>query len=62
MNEYYGWSNDGMFYCDGYGFGLTQSLRTVRVGETENLIKEHPPAVKEAVLKLHRINRKGVKR
>jgi len=48
MNEYYGWLEGGIFCCDGYGYGLTKSLTTIRIGKTEDLIKEHPIEKKEA--------------
>ena len=47
MNNYYGWLVGGIFCCEGYGYGLSKSLETVRIGETEKLLKEHPIEKKE---------------
>ena len=46
VNEYYGWLEGGIFCCDNQAYGLTKSLQTVRLGETGELIKEHPPEAK----------------
>ncbi|KKN78474.1 hypothetical protein LCGC14_0350060 [marine sediment metagenome] len=63
MDNFYGWLEGGIFCLDGYGYGVTKSGRTVSVGKTEDLIKEHPPAPKaEPVMRRPRISKKGGKR
>lgn len=37
------WSADGQVcYIDGYGYGVTASGKSVRVGKEQDLIKDHP--------------------
>ena len=54
MDNTYGWSYDGIFYCDGYGWSVSPKGRTYCAGTTEDLIKEHPIEVKEKRMRIRR--------
>ncbi|KKL45954.1 hypothetical protein LCGC14_2350430 [marine sediment metagenome] len=58
MNEYYGWLQGGIFCTDGYGYGLTKSLQTIQIGETDKLIKDHPIEKKEKEVYVYKRKRR----
>jgi len=54
LDNTYGWSYDGFFYCDGYAWGFSPSGKSYCAGKTEDLIKDHPLEVKEKRMRIRR--------